>query len=86
VCRSAARRTKTSISKKQNEKITAAMALGPVRLSLRIATTASRCRVGHKGSLVLPEVQFKVQGAIVVHLIQGAGRRQGAIAPYRSVA
>ena len=39
--RSAARRTKTSISKKQNEKITAAMALGPVRLSLRIATTAS---------------------------------------------
>ena len=35
------------ITKKQNEKITAAMALGPVRLSLRIATTASRCRGGH---------------------------------------
>ena len=35
------RRTKTSISKEQNEKITVVMALGPVRLSLRIATTAS---------------------------------------------
>jgi hypothetical protein len=30
-----------------NEKITVAMALGPVWLSLRIATTASRCRGGH---------------------------------------
>jgi hypothetical protein len=32
----AARRTKTSISEKQYEKITVAMALKPVRLSLRI--------------------------------------------------
>jgi hypothetical protein len=47
VCRLAVRRTKTNISKKQNEKITVAMALGPVRLSLRIATTASTCRGGH---------------------------------------
>ena len=44
---SAVRQTKTGIPKKQNEKITAAMALGPVRLSLRIATTASRYRGGH---------------------------------------
>ena len=34
-------------AKKQNEKITVAMALGAARLSLRIATTASRCRGGH---------------------------------------
>ena len=47
MCRSAVRRTKTSISKKQNEKITVAMALGPAQLSLRMATTASRCRGGH---------------------------------------
>ena len=36
-----------AITKKQNEKITVAMALGAARLSLRIATTASRCRGGH---------------------------------------
>jgi hypothetical protein len=47
VCRSAVRQTKTGISKKQNEKITVAMALGPAQLSLRMATTASRCRGGH---------------------------------------
>ena len=47
VCRSAVRQTKTGITKKQNEKITVAMALGAARLSLRIATTASRCRGGH---------------------------------------
>ena len=41
VCRSAVRRTKTSISKKQNEKNAVAMALRLGRLSLRIATTAS---------------------------------------------
>ena len=41
VCRSAVRQTKTGITKKQNEKITVAMALGAARLSLRIATTAS---------------------------------------------
>jgi hypothetical protein len=41
------RQTKTGITKKQNEKITVAMALGAARLSLRIATTASRCRGGH---------------------------------------
>ena len=38
VCRSAVRQTKTGITKKQNEKITVAMALGAARLSLRIAT------------------------------------------------
>ena len=38
--------TATGISKKQNEKITVAMALGPARLSLRIATTASTVGAG----------------------------------------
>jgi hypothetical protein len=62
VCRSAVRQTKTDIPKKQNEKITVAMALGPARLSLRIATTASsRCRGGHVRDLHM----FRDSGVII---------------------
>jgi hypothetical protein len=59
---SAVRQTKTGIPKKQNEKITAAMALGPVRLSLRIGLGAgvAMCAILNmsRDSGVIPVVTY----------------------------
>jgi hypothetical protein len=42
--------TSVPVGSAADEKITVAMALGPARLSLRMATTASRCRGGPQHS------------------------------------